>query len=807
MYQFCLRHFASALAVSLFTLFVGCSSNLESQVKEIRALQESEKIDESIDAARLALEKHPDDPGLNLLLGASLFRKGETSASIWPLEKAFRVEDHRVLAGFILVQAYTESTNHTQVIRICDAMLELDPDLTGILFIRGNAKLDNGNHEGAILDAHKLQEAEPDNLRALILEGNALWKNDQLQEATVSYLKAKELAEEQENEEILVHARVELARLYHDIESSDPEAPKGRAADEFAALLEEYPAHPLVLTNARSYFEYTRQPERISEIIEKAATEFPERADLQMSYAQILVQRDEGEKALETLRSADESGQNPAVQKAIAEHLETTGQLKEAAEQIGKIQETFGASDALRMKQADLLLSLEDREAAMEVIASIEDPSYRDLLNGRLALIDQDYESAYKLLSNAVRNWPNNPLARYNTGIAALALGKREAAAAEFLEATRVDPDGITDASLALAQMELQQGNYPRGIEFANRYLSKTSHATPPEKVAAAHRVLIQCNVELGRFTKAERSLKILKGIKDQELAFAIELAGYQKKKNGAQEAVTALRNTGIDLSDPKNRVALNLLISNLTSLKQTQKAAEAVDAAIQVEPDSSSLYVLLGEIYLEAGDATQSEAAYQKALELNSEEANAQLGLAILMRDRGELEPALELLRSATELSPTGNHYFLAAGVLEQLGRGDEAIEALRLAVKADPGHTAALNNLAWLLAEQGTHLDEALEVAERAMRLAHTASVYDTLGWVRYKRGEYLQAERMFQQAIQRQANPGFFYRLGLVLEQSGKTQDALIAFEKALQINSQFSQADEARTAVARLSQGQE
>jgi tetratricopeptide (TPR) repeat protein len=411
------------------------------------------------------------------------------------------------------------------------------------------------------------------------------------------------------------------------------------------------------------------------------------------------------------------------------------------------------------------------------------------------------------LLSNAVRNWPNNPLARYNAGIAALALGKREAAAAEFLEATRVDKEGVTDAALALAQMELQQGHYNRGIEFAHRFLGQQGRVQPPEKIAAAHRLLIQCYVELGRFALAEKSLKVLKGIEGQELAFAVEWAGFQKKKNGAKGAVTALRNTGIDLSDPNHRAALNLLIANLTSLKQTQKAVAEVEAAIKVQPDSSSLHVLLGEIYLDAGDVKHAEVAYRKALELDSEEANAQLGLAILMRDRGELEPALELLRSATERSPTGNHYFLTAGVLEQLGRGNEAIDALRLAVKADPGHTAALNNLAWLLAEQGTHLDEALEVAERAMRLAGTASAYDTLGWVRYKRGEYLQAERMFKQAIQRQAHPGYFYRLGLALEQSGKTPGALEAFEKALQINSQFAQAEEARTAVARLSQGQE
>lgn len=807
MYQSCLRHLATVTAASLFMLFAGCSGNLESQIKEIRSLQEANKVKESIAAARAALEEYPYDPALNFLLGASLFRRGEISSSIWPLEKAFQREEYIMLAGGLLVQAYAESDNNNQVIRICDAMYEFQPEAAGILFIRGNAKLDSGDHKGARDDARQLQAAEPDNLRALMLEGSALWKLGEMDQAEKSYLKAKTLAEEQENEDFRVHAWVELARLYHDIEVSDPEAPKDRAADTFTALLEAYPAHALVLNNARSYFEYTRQPERISEIIEKAATNYPDRADLQLSYAKMLMAKGEADKALEVLRAADEKGPNPSVQKAIAEHLEATGETKAAAEQIAAIQATFGSSDALRMKEADLLLNVEEREAAIKVIASIKDPAYRDLLNGRLALIDQDYETAYKLLSNAVRSWPNNPLARYNTGIAALALGKREAAAAEFLEATRVDNDGVTDASLALAQMELQQGNYTRGVEFAHRFLAQKGRVPTPEKVAAAHRILIQCDVELERYVLAEKSLKILRAIEGQELAFAVELAGFQKKKNGAKAAVRSLRSTGLDLTDPKNRAGLNILVSNLTALKRTAKAVEAVEAAIEAEPESASLQVLLGEVYLESGEADHAEEAYRKALELNPEEANAQLGLAILMRNRGELEPALKLLQSATALSPSANHYFLTAGVLEQLGRGDEAIEALRLAVEADPGHTAALNNLAWLLAEQGTHLDEALSVAERARRLAGTASVFDTLGWVRYKRGEYLQAERMFKQAIKRQPQPGYYYRLGLVLEKSGKTPKALEAFQKSLQISDQSSVAEEARTAVARLSQAQE
>ncbi len=65
--------------------------------------------------------------------------------------------------------------------------------------------------------------------------------------------------------------------------------------------------------------------------------------------------------------------------------------------------------------------------------------------------------------------------------------------------------------------------------------------------------------------------------------------------------------------------------------------------------------------------------------------------------------------------------------------GSSDEAEKALREALKINPNHIKALNNLAYLLAVTRNRPADALPFAERADRLApNVPQVLDTLGYV---------------------------------------------------------------------------
>jgi tetratricopeptide (TPR) repeat protein len=97
----------------------------------------------------------------------------------------------------------------------------------------------------------------------------------------------------------------------------------------------------------------------------------------------------------------------------------------------------------------------------------------------------------------------------------------------------------------------------------------------------------------------------------------------------------------------------------------------------------------------------------------------------------------------------------------------------------------------LAWHLAERGIKLDEALELAQRAMDLQpKNPDRYDTLGWIQYKRKAYAEAEAALLEAV-RLYGPGkpasdSLVRLGAVYEATERREKAVESYREALKLD---------------------
>ena len=73
-----------------------------------------------------------------------------------------------------------------------------------------------------------------------------------------------------------------------------------------------------------------------------------------------------------------------------------------------------------------------------------------------------------------------------------------------------------------------------------------------------------------------------------------------------------------------------------------------------------------------------------------------------------------------------------------------------MKKVLAVDDEHVQALNYLAYTYAESGENLDEALELAGRAVSLRpNDAYITDTLGWVMYKKGKYAEAVKTLEKA----------------------------------------------------------
>jgi tetratricopeptide (TPR) repeat protein len=155
----------------------------------------------------------------------------------------------------------------------------------------------------------------------------------------------------------------------------------------------------------------------------------------------------------------------------------------------------------------------------------------------------------------------------------------------------------------------------------------------------------------------------------------------------------------------------------------------------------------------------------------------------------QGKMDFALIFLRQALALLP-GNAKVsaLLAITLDTSGQKEAAVRAYRAALDLDPNSPAVLNNLAFLLCEQGGNLDTALTYAKRARELApNSDAIADTLGWVSLKKNMTDEAISLFREALQKEpARSTYHYHLAVALEQKGDHAGAMEELQAALKGN---------------------
>ena len=126
-----------------------------------------------------------------------------------------------------------------------------------------------------------------------------------------------------------------------------------------------------------------------------------------------------------------------------------------------------------------------------------------------------------------------------------------------------------------------------------------------------------------------------------------------------------------------------------------------------------------------------------------------------------------------------------LQANALENLGKPQEAIQALREGQKLNPRNPTLQNNLGFSLLEHGGDLNEAAALIRSALdQEPDNGATMDSWGWVLFKQGKFQQAEDALRKAAEMAPfNPDVHRHLGEALLRLDRLQDALDEWERAL------------------------
>lgn len=160
------------------------------------------------------------------------------------------------------------------------------------------------------------------------------------------------------------------------------------------------------------------------------------------------------------------------------------------------------------------------------------------------------------------------------------------------------------------------------------------------------------------------------------------------------------------------------------TLMGQTDTAMAHLEEMVKDHADWTALWYQLGSTAQTAGHFERARQAYAKALQIVPQDASS--------------------LKSDILFS-------LAS--LEQQQLNLQATEdALRSAIALTPNNAAALNYLGYFWANRGVHLDEAEALVSRALnQQPNNPSIVDSLGWVKFRRGQNEEAVRYLELAAE--------------------------------------------------------
>ena len=394
----------------------------------------------------------------------------------------------------------------------------------------------------------------------------------------------------------------------------------------------------------------------------------------------------------------------------------------------------------------------ESAAAYEEAIGSSRQPS-RDLqIRYAAALINTDDggPKARQVLTDLLKTSPNDTRVLYMLSTAERSSGDEKAAEATARKIMSIDPSSVGGLR-ALVAVLFERFDYKQIVDVATPLLKDPARAKGREFEGAA--VLVQL------------------GIAQQQLA----------NWDGSIAAFTAAKS----LTPADEEIDAYLVQAHLTARRFDRAEVLAREALVR-DPDQARMVRLRAQALLKAGKAAEATRLLEDGMAKQPRSREMVVGLADLYADQKRTEDALRVLEQARQ--QFGDDQTLAmrfANVYERGGRLGDAEKELRKLIAEDPLNADALNSLSYMFAEHNERLPEAVDLAQRALKIEPGNPAYlDTLGWALFKQGRFDDAaDPLAKAAALLTGNSVIQDHHGDVLAKRGRTADAVAAWQRPL------------------------
>ena len=454
-----------------------------------------------------------------------------------------------------------------------------------------------------------------------------------------------------------------------------------------------------------------------------------------------------------------------------------------------------------------------------------------------LEMKEKHYRPAWDVAHKIVHFYPSQPQGYNLRGAAALALGNRKGAEANFrlalqkqasftdarhnlarlllqskryaeartllLEALQQDRNDHR-AMMMLAALATQQGHVdeqvnwlrqavtaaPRQVDgrlaLAQTYLVQGKNKQALDEASAllrdfpdfppALRIAGMIYAANGRTYEAEDSFTHLRAVAPQDPSSHILLARAQEA-SGHMDAARTTYATALRLPAEQRAAVLLDMIGFEGRRKNWDRAQNYVQRYGALKPQSNNGYIAIGDAYFMAGQTAQAVQNYQQAYALSANQSSV-LKLSAAYRATGQSRQAQTLLMAYQQRHPKDLRIMAARGDLLMADRQFRTAARLYEEINrlTDQKDAAVLNNLAY--AYQQIADKRMVETAKRAYALApRSGAIADTYGWILLtsKSDPKLALRLLTQAAKARPQDPNVRYHLAHAYYANGEAAQA--------------------------------
>ena len=446
----------------------------------------------------------------------------------------------------------------------------------------------------------------------------------------------------------------------------------------------------------------------------------------------------------------------------LGRHLENDGRIEEAISAHRKAIELSPDSAELRAELAGLY-ARQDR--AREALEAAEAALERDAGNREANRVLGTIYAALTEQRKPFRSG-DDPAQYPVRAIAALEKARR---------------DGSIDVrlDLMLGRLYLQRSDFEKAIPSLRRVVDDQ----PGYPEAAMLLVAAQEGASL--FEEALRTLETSLAENPDFFRGHIRLAELydQLHQYAAAADAYARAQTANPRADLSSRRAAALINSGRPA--EARDLLQTVLKRAAGAPEPGSLY-LLAQAQRQLKDFTGAMETAQRLKAASTDDPRGLYLEAQLLQDNGRTADAIAAFQALMKRKPDdASVVYEYANLLEKSGRVEDAQSALRAQVARDPLDANALNSLAYMLAERGGSLTEAVDLVQRALKIEPAnPSFLDSLGWAFFKQGRIDLADAPLSQAAEKlPASAAVQDHLGDLRYAQQRWADAAAAFERAL------------------------